>query len=273
MKITCELLGDKGVRDMVAAFSERRLAAAQATALTRVAVQVKAAERNTMARIFDRPTPYTLNSLFVRPATAQSLEATVWLKDDLAGSGTPATKYLAPQIEGGQRSLKPMEWLMQQAGHMPKGWRAVPGRGARLDAYGNMSLGQVQQILSQLRIQVSSGYTRSLPVGADRKTQAKRRRAFGRAGGQIMAFPKGRGKLPPGIYIAEGRDFGAKLGYGRNGRLTPLMIFVRQAIYRPRFEFYEVAKQVAEDQLGPQLARAIEGQVKRLTASGRGTTR
>lgn len=273
MKITCELFGDKAVRDMVEGFSPRRLAAAQATALTRVAVEVKSAQRDTMLRLFDRPTPYTLNSVFVRPATAATLEATVWLKDDLAGSGTPATKYLAPQIEGGQRSLKPMEFLMQQAGHMPKGWRAVPGRGARLDAYGNMSLGQVQQILSQLRIQVSAGYVRSLPVGGDRKTLAKRRRAFGRAGGQIFSLPNGRGKLPPGIYLAEGRDFGAKLGYGRNGRLTPLLIFVRWASYLRRYDFNGVAKQVIDAQLGPQLARSIEGQIQRLAASGKSVQR
>lgn len=268
MKLTCEVVGDQAVRAMIDGLSPRRLAAAQATALTRTAALVKAAERDAIGRSFDRPTPYTLNSLFMRPATAARLEATVWLKDDLAGSGTPATKYLAPQIEGGDRPLKRMEFVLQQAGHMPSGWRAVPGRGAKLDAYGNVSRGQIQQILSQLRVQLTAGSSRSIAVGGDRKTQAKRRRAFGRAGGQIFSLPAGKGKLPPGIYLAEGRDFGAKLGYGRTGRITPLLVFVRAVTYRRRWDFYGVADGVAQRELGAQIARSMEEQAQRAAAKG-----
>ena len=48
-----------------------------------------------MQLVFDRPTPYTLNSTFVSPATKTKLKAEVKLKDESA-KGLPATKYLAP---------------------------------------------------------------------------------------------------------------------------------------------------------------------------------
>src|SRR5450830_1021925 len=65
------------------------------TALNTTATQVRDGLRSEIQRTIDRPTPYTLNSLFIRAATAQNLEATVWLKDERAtsnaGTRPPAT--------------------------------------------------------------------------------------------------------------------------------------------------------------------------------------
>ena len=102
------------------------------TALNTTATQVRDGLRSEIQRTIDRPTPYTLNSLFIRAATNQNLEATVWLKDERATSnaGTPATRYMLPHIVGGQRTLKRFERALQITGQMPKGWYAVPGAGA-----------------------------------------------------------------------------------------------------------------------------------------------
>jgi hypothetical protein len=237
---------------------EKRLIFATALTLTRVAQRVREAEYRAMQSSFDRPKPYTLNSLFLQKATPERLVARVWLKDDLASSnaGTPATDYLRPHIEGGTRGQKYFERALQTVGAMPQGTYAVPGRGAELDAWGNPSRSLILRILSQLRVQIVAGYDRSLPVGTDRKTQSKRRRAFGRAGGQFVALPKGLGKLPPGIYLAEGRDFGAKLGFGRTGRLKAVFLFKRGVAYRVRYDFWGTARTAIAANLRTEARRA-----------------
>src|SRR5262245_39031822 len=91
---------------------------ATALALTRTAQVMQAAQITEMQRVFDRPTPFTLNALFVSPATKRRLEASVYFKD-FAPKGTPAGKYLRPQIMGGGRNLKRMERLLQGKGLLP----------------------------------------------------------------------------------------------------------------------------------------------------------
>jgi hypothetical protein len=215
---------------------------AAAVALTRTAQDVRDAERKEMVRAFDRPTPYTLNSLFLKPAKVADLIAQVWIKDDRAGSGIPATRYLLPNIEGGLRSIKRFEKALQLAGAMPAGWFAVPGLGARIDSYGNVSAGQIIQILSQLRITLTAGYNRNVSTDPKKRAAAQRR-----AGGQYFALPQGRGRLVPGIYQA--RDF----AFGRAAP-KPVFIFVRSITYKRRFRFYEVAQAVVDQRFGGHFA-------------------
>jgi hypothetical protein len=238
-------------RDLDWLIEQRRKAVA--VALTRTAVDVRDAERAEIASAFDRPTPYTLNSLRLRPATEDKLVAEVFLKDDASGSGTPADKYLLPQIEGGKRSLKSFERQLQQIGAMPSGWHAVPGRFARLDAYGNVSYGQIIQILSQLRSTPTAGYTRAISMDPKKKRAAQRR-----AGGQYFALPKGRGRLLPGIYQARDTAWG-------RAAPRPVFIFVRSSTYRALFRFQEVAEAVAMSQFPKHFDNELQERIRRLS--------
>jgi hypothetical protein len=217
---------------------------AMAVALTRTAQDVKKAEEEEMRRTFDSPTPYTLRSLFLKPATRANLEAMVWVKDDRAGSGTPATKYLLPQIEGGRRGIKGFEKALQQAGHMRKGYKAVPGQFARLDRFGNVSFGQIIQILSALRITLTAGHTRNQSFDAKKQARARQRQ-----GGQIFALPDGRGKLPPGIYQRRDFSFGGAAP-------RPLFVFVSEVSYRKRFRFHDVAQRTVATKFQRHFDRA-----------------
>lgn len=223
---------------------EKQVRFALAVALTRTAQDVKRAEVEEMQRAFDRPTPYTLRSLFMQRATPATLRAQVWLKDDRAGSGTPADRYLLPQIIGGSRAAKSFERTLQRAGYMRPGDRAVPGRFARLDRFGNVSYGQIIQILSQLRLTLTAGYTRN--KSTDTK---KAKRAVQRQGGQYIALPEGRGKLPPGIY--QRRDFAL-------GSAAPraVFVFVSSVTYRKRFAFERVARRTIAARLPAHFTRA-----------------
>ena len=255
MKVTVDLKGfDAATRALVDRFSERRLNAAAATALTRTALDARENVHKEMRRALDRPTPYTMNSLYVRPATASRPQAEVYFKDDRAGSGTPATRYLLPQVEGGSRRLKRFEVALKMAGHLPDGWFVVPGQGAKIDAYGNISKGQIIQVLSQLRITLTAGFTRNMSFDARKQVTAQRK-----AGGRFFVIRPGAKGALPGVYQ---REFA-----GRN--ISPVFIFVRSNTYRKRLAFYTVVQATVASRLPVHLQQAIADQAQRLAGAGR----
>lgn len=215
---------------------------AAAKALTETARAIERAEQEEMRRVFDRPKTFTLRSLFVKPATARNLTARVGLKD-FAGKGTAAAKYLRAQIHGGSRSLKRFEQALRHAGALPDGMFAVPGAAARLDASGNISSGQIVQILSQLRAQRFSGYSSNM-------TAATRVRAIKRAGGQFFAVRSLGGSLPPGVWLKKG------------GMVSPVLIFVRAPHYQQRFHFYEVARRTADRVFHQEFEKALRAETR-----------
>jgi hypothetical protein len=253
MKVTAVLEGLKETQQSLRGFSDRRMAATLATALTRTAVEVRAGVQRELPRVFDRPTPYTVNSLFVKPARADRLEAEVFFKDEYGTSrlGIPATKYLLPEVRGGARRSKGFEKALRKAGVLPFGRFAMPAAGAQLDAYGNVSRGQLIQILSQLRITLTAGHNRNMGQGA--KGIAAQRNAGGR-----FFVKRDRKGGPPGIYQ---REF-----LGRN--VTPVFVFTRPASYRPRFPFDAIAGRIADAKLSGHVRRAIAEQTARLMQRG-----
>ena len=240
--------GLEELRAKLAAFSDRRFNAAIATAMSRTAVIVRDKMRAQMAQELDRPTPYTLNSLYTVPATAEKLQALVRFKDDRAvSSGTPATYYMLPNVEGGKRRVKGLERNLHIVGILPSDWLVVPGQGAVIDSYGNMSRGQIIQILSQLRITILAGSTRNMRW--DKNSIAAQRKA----GGRYFVIPPG-GRTQPGIYQ---REF-----VGKN--ITPVAIFVKGATYRKRFRFYEEGEAIARVHLQQQIERAVAEHIQKL---------
>lgn len=266
MMITVDVQGFAGVADAIRDFSERRLSAALATALTRTAVKVRTEVQRELPRVFDRPSAYTMRNIRYTGATAKSLSAVVGF--DIAavtnergqvqgysqtGNDTPASKYLQFQVEGGSRRVKRYELALQARGAMPKGWVSVPGAGARLDAYGNVSRGQIAQIISQLGTELLSGYTNT-PQSLKAKMSAQRK-----AGGQFIAVLPGRGgKLKPGVYQRE--------RIGRN--LTPVLVYVKAATYQRRFDFDGIARRAAERVLPEEVAQAVRESAARLAGRG-----
>jgi hypothetical protein len=123
------------IRSEVAAFLRgldrtvtRQMPFVVAKALTLTAGEMKGNTRRRMVRIFDRPTPYTLNGLFVSPATKRRPRAIVGFKDRQA-------KYLLLEERGGVR--------------LPAGKAlAVPVR-ARLNRYGSMSRTYIRRAIAR----------------------------------------------------------------------------------------------------------------------------
>jgi hypothetical protein len=223
---------------------QKQVQFATRVALTRTAKKAEPALQREMRDVFRNPTPYTLSSVYVQPATKSRLEATVKLKDD-ATKATPAAKFLAPQIDGGQRGQKRFERALQAAGVMPTGYRAVPGSGARLDAFGNISRGQIVQILAWFRAFPEMGYKANMTdAGRARLARGTRKR-------QGLAYFVGHpgDRLPLGVYHRTGFGFGSAI--------KPVLLFVRSAMYQQRFDFAYVVKRTVDTEFAGEFSRAL----------------
>ena len=208
---------------------DRRQRLITAIALTKTAKDVERAEIEQMRQVFDRPTRWTLGALRTQPATPDRLVARVMAKD-WVDKGTPAWKYLTPQVFGGERGFKSHEKLLHAAGFLPAGMRAVPGKDMPLDQHGNMTMGTINQILSQLRLQMAAGYTSVMTMDP-----RKRKRVIRHQGGRIFVSQPNRG-LPLGVWQRT-----------TDRRLKCLLLFIKSPTYRPRLPFFDTAERVGRE--------------------------
>lgn len=209
---------------------QKQVPFATALALTRTAQYTKGILRDEIARSFNAPTPYTLDSLFIRTATKANLRAAVYVKDQ-AAKGNPAVRFLLPNVQGTQRNLKGFESLLIRNGAMPDGYFAVPGPGAQLDAFGNVPGATITKILSQL--QSSRDYTAN--ESAKGKTRKNRRQSVGR---YFAIKPGGGDPRPPGIY--------ERISFFGGGAVRLVFFYTRKRPqYTRRYRFDEVGRAAA----------------------------
>lgn len=177
----------------------------------------------------------------MKPATRDSLEAQV-IPREFAGKGTPAAKYLEPEVEGGPRPLKPFEAALRAAGVLPDGLFAVPGDGADLDGAGNINPGQIATILSALQASRNASQNR----GDKRGRGARADESY------FVCGTTGRAAtLPPGIYRRL-----------PDGRLDIVLAFVRQPTYKPRLDIEGVAERTVAEALPQEFEKAVEQAMK-----------
>ncbi len=244
--LTFEVVADKTLRDLQG-YGQDQVPYAMARAMTKTAQDVRTAEREQMVSVFDRPTPYTLRGLRIWAARKNALIARVGFIDD--GSSRSAGKYLQYQIFGGHRKTKGFERALYNAGVMPEGWVAVPGKGARLDRYGNISGAQIVQILSAFRTFTADGFamnrtTRSI------KERGEKLRDFFVSGPVVAAKAPNGGRLPFGVWERRSRK-------GSRGRIVNILMFVPEAKYDKRLKFYETARATVQDRWSTNMQAAM----------------
>lgn len=230
---------------------------ALARALTWTAGDARDALRTEMTRVFDRPTSYTLNGVRVWPATKAKLVADVGFREFYS------QHYLRPQVEGGGRRLKGFEVRLKAIGALFSNEMAVPSKAARLDAYGNMSRGQIVQILSQLGSAKFSGdYSTATNSRRSRAKRAKAAYFVSRPGREFGRRRKDGGDndksqhLPAGVWMR--RSFGP---WG--SAVQPVLLFVRkQPYYQRRFPFHEVARDTARKTFPQNYRRSMAQALK-----------
>ncbi len=216
-----------------------------ARAITWTAQDVRDAERQEIKTVFGNPTRYTQNAVYMERATKLVPEAEVWLRGDGSRKNEPGRHYLRMQIEGGARPVTGFESRMVQVGYMQRGERAVPGAGAKLDAYGNIKRGQIVQILSQLKAATLLGDFSNATNSARSRRNRSREAYF---------FSAGKGAMPTGSGAWKGgkkrqhlaRGIWVRISFGASITVVlPVLLFVDGARYRRRLDFFGVAQRVA----------------------------
>jgi hypothetical protein len=223
---------------------QKHLRLSAAIALTKTAKSAQQELRSEMQKAFDRPTPYALNSTYVRPANVNRLEAEVGIKDESV-KGTPAINFLGPQIGGGERRLKRFEKALQAYSLLPQGMYAVPGSAAKLDGFGNMARGQIMQILSALKAaERYSGYSANRTRASAKRKKNQPQFFVGRPGGN---------RLPLGIWQV--------FRFGHGSAVKPVVIYTSRATYKARFDFQAIVERVATSEFDKFFVEQLQSRV------------
>lgn len=256
--------------------SARAIEIATQRAVLKTAHKVRVDVTREMERVFDRPTRWTLNSFRValgrerlqggrlRTIAGSDVYADVEVKD---GYWYRAANYLDTQIRGANaRQQKAFEIALRKLLVLPNGYVAVPGEKAKIDAYGNQSVGEIRQILSWFNAaEMVAGSTQNMTA----ETRERRRRGTRtRRGYEYFAVSPGarrtglrsngkayRNRLHPGIYRRSFFAFGEAI--------EPVMIFVRRAGYRPRFDFFGAAERTVRREFRGEMAAALQVELAR----------
>lgn len=252
-----------GLKEMQAEVNDlikHRIPKMTAIALTQTAKSLEGALRTEMRSRFDRPTPWALNGLFTKSATPSDLNAHVWFKDDRAvGTGTPAVKFMWSEVHGGPRSLKRYEKALQRFGVLPGGYYTVPGKGLKLDRFGNIPTGKITEILTGVRaLQGMSDTTFGGVMGGfklRKKTTANffvvKVRQGGLEPGIWERVPEGSASYQGGQAMQKGKARGEHYykGVGRVGSnlimargVRPILMFVKAPRYTQRLPFYDISQ-------------------------------
>lgn len=232
-------------------------------ALNRSADDASAAMSLEIDRAFDRPVNFTRKSLRVYYANTSNLVVRLWFRQR---SQDEDKLWAFPQIVGGKRELKPFEKRLRAIGVLPQGWLAVPGRGATLDAYGNMDGGEISRILNVLGAYTESGFNKANINTRKRLAKGVQGKKKFRYGFEYITIPIGglRGRrLLPGVYKR------VKTGFGSS--LVPMLIFIRSATYKPLLRFERVVRDEFANKMQPNFQRALKS--IQLTGSASGIRR
>lgn len=203
---------------------------AASTALTRTAQRAAKDDLpDEMRRVFDRPTPYALNSLFVEPSTAKTLSARVMVKNT-AGRGVTPENFLLAEVDGGGRREKGFEKALRYSGILRSGERVVPSHELNLDAYGNVPGARIRSIMTKLK-------------------------STGKKSGSMFAGEIGKKRIR-GIWMRHGS--------GRARSVTPLFIFTEtEPQYRPVFDFAGTVERTVRKDFQDEFSKAVDALMKR----------
>jgi len=186
-------------------------------ALTATAKLAQGAEKAALPEVFDRPTPFTINSIAVKGARKSDLEARVFVKDIAAA-------YLEPYEFGGVHKLigRGKTWLN-------------PKDKTLLNQYGNFSRNALQRLEARPDVFVGTVKTKSgESIGGvwQRPTNVKAVKRSGKRGVALR-------------------------GVNKSDHLKLLIRFGDAEPVRQHLEFGERAFEVADEHFGREFERAM----------------
>lgn len=221
MELKIEVLGADRIEEECGSLLPRRIQFAMLKAIDRTADKTKSRLYSEMHKIFDRPTPFILNSLRTKPPSMSDLSSEIGFKSDWV-SRSPG--ILTPQVEAGARGFKAFEMALSRAGRLAGNEHLVPARGVPLNQYGNVSPGLIGRIIAGLRAQAGT-------------------RANTKAGSQTT------------WYFMSARGIGQRKGHETK------WLFARKTgapQYKKRFPFYEVASRFAAETYPAEFEKTLK---------------
>lgn len=189
-------------------------------ALNDTAWSVKKRLEGEMKKVFDRPTPLTMKSIYIKQKDSGKDSIEIGIINEVSKGNSPA-KYLRSSIFGGDRYEKRFEYWMRRAGILPKNLFIVPGPAAPLNQYGNIQGGEYTKILSWLKAHPDT-YSRTT-------TKSKRTKK----GKKEDYFLRG----------SKGHFLGLWKTRIATNRISPVILFVRKPRYKKIFDFYKIANE------------------------------
>lgn len=234
--------------------TQRKIERSTALALTQTAKHAQKAVIAEMPRVFDRPTPYALRGTRVKSANYKTgrLEASVEFKTDVS-KGTPAEKYLQAEVFGGRRRLKRFEIALQRIGVLPAGMVVVPGKGIKLDAYGNIPARDIVVTLSYLQAFGEQGYKANM-------SKEKREKLFKgsrtKDGWELFVVRQGMRPARSGKQLHPG-IWRRRIIHGFGSSIQPWMLFVSQPLYRPRLPLDQIRDQAVQQHFQNEFIKAF----------------
>jgi hypothetical protein len=214
--------------------------------LNSTAYKITEEMKKEMTRVFDRPTPYALRSVYPWRSKPTTLFAEVRVRD-FAAKGTPAINFLRPGIYGGGRKDKSFEKSLRRANLLPDGMMAVPAKDCPyLDQYGNIPGPFLNRVLSYIRANSDATQNRGFGKGSRVNSKGKRfsaqffvRKIFAEDG------------LPQGVYEKKG------------GKSRMIIAFVKKPQYRERLKYFDLANRIAREYFPDKLKREAAYQSSR----------
>ena len=204
-------------------------------ALKQLGFQLRGELQREMRDKFENPVPFTISS---PRYSVDGLELTVSISKDGAKGQDPA-RYLYPVTQGGPAYITRFTRAIRALGVVDPSYYAIPflqGRGVRVNAYGNMSPGQYQQVLQGLKTGTGAGKKGS----QWRYFSVPDQRQAGK-----------RGSLKPGIYRAKTNDVQLLFTYARQQPTVPAL-----------FDFSGIVQRRSEKLLPSLLSKALDDALK-----------
>lgn len=241
---------------------------ASARALNATAFDLRTELQAEMRRVFDRPKPYIVNSIWVgKKASPESLEAWVYPRYN-GGKGIDPEKVLLAEVLGGSRRNTRAEKAMQAAGILSPGMAMVPATWLRDsefgDGHGGIKGPFYVRLLAYLNAFGEQGYRANMnDKGRRRLAKVKRSdNGFKVVRGVQYFVSRGRGEftgrgswkrgqaqhLPAGIWQRSGIH---------GSDVKPVFLFVRRPRYTVRFNQWRIAREVLRKQFPPHLRREL----------------
>jgi hypothetical protein len=204
-----------------------------ARTITSLAYDAKKEVEGWLPRLLDRPTPYTMKSLFVFQAERNDLRAAVAFKTESGKLGRHMMDSVKPsrsmqaQVFGGRRQLKKSEQTLRSNG-ITSASRPylIPAIGAKRDRYGNVTGAFMNKVLFQGVKMGSASQGYHVPLNGRTKDSSKKN--------QYFVMRRRFGQVPVGIFK----------NMGKSQPPLPVFLFSAKADYKPRVPFYAIAQAV-----------------------------